>query len=77
MIALLLSPLGRWLAGALAVLALAGGIYAYGRHEGREAIEAEQRQDHIDTIRRMRDADVSRGNAADDADWLRDRAKGR
>lgn len=74
---LLLSPLGRWLGGLLALLALAGGIYAYGRSDGREAVETEQRQQSIDTIRRMQDADVSTGNADDDADWLLDRARGR
>lgn len=40
MVALLLTPLARWAFGALAVLAVLGGIYAKGRHDGRAACES-------------------------------------
>jgi len=39
-VALLLTPLARWIFGALAVLAVLGGIYAKGRHDGRAACES-------------------------------------
>jgi hypothetical protein len=42
--ALLLSPLGRWLGLALAVLALAGGLYACGRDAGQDAARGDAAQ---------------------------------
>lgn len=40
MIALALSPIGRWLFGALAILAVLGGLYAKGRHDGRVSADS-------------------------------------
>lgn len=40
MVALLLTPIARWIFGALAVLAVLGGLYAKGRHDGRVACES-------------------------------------
>ena len=40
MIALALSPIGRWAFGVLAVLAVLGGLYAKGRHDGRVSAES-------------------------------------
>ena len=40
MIALLLTPLARYAFIALAVLAVAGGLYGKGRHDGRVATES-------------------------------------
>ncbi|WP_336801579.1 DUF2514 family protein [Kaistia sp. MMO-174] len=37
MIAALLSPIGRWVGGALFVLAFLAGFYAYGYRHGRQA----------------------------------------
>lgn len=38
MIGFLLSPIGRWLAGATAILVLLGGIYIKGRSDGKDLI---------------------------------------
>ena len=40
MVALLVSPIGRWLFGILAILAVAGGLYGKGRHDGRVSAES-------------------------------------
>jgi hypothetical protein len=37
---ILASPAGRWLAGSLAAVLIAGAIYAKGRHDGRVVCEA-------------------------------------
>ena len=58
-------------AGAVAVL----GVFAAGKREGRigaktDALEADRKAD-----RRIDNADVSRGNPADDRDFLYKRSK--
>lgn len=40
MIAFLFSPLGRYVGGALAILAVAGGIYLKGHSDGKTNIQA-------------------------------------
>lgn len=37
---LLLSPIARWLGGALLIVAIAASIYGKGRHDGRTGAEA-------------------------------------
>lgn len=40
MLAFFLSPIGRWLAGALVAVAALGGIYTKGRLDGRASYKA-------------------------------------
>lgn len=72
---MLLAPLWRWLGGAAAAALALLGIWAAGKREGRQQAAQKGLQDYQDTRERIDHADVSRGSAADDADWLRDRAK--
>ncbi|OWJ69295.1 hypothetical protein CDV50_18745 [Haematobacter massiliensis] len=72
---LLSTRLGRAMAalgGIIVTLLLA---FAGGKREGRRDARADRLQDYQDTRRRMDDADVSRGDAADDLRWLRDRSQ--
>lgn len=64
MVALLVSPIGRWLFGILAVLAVAGGLYGKGRHDGR--VSAESRQAAAVAAEQLRQAAV-RAKALDNA----------
>ncbi|OWJ78437.1 hypothetical protein [Haematobacter genomosp. 1] len=72
---LLSTRIGRALAalGGLIVALLIA--FASGKREGRRDARADRLQDYQDTRRRIDDADVSRGNADDDARWLRDRSQ--
>ncbi|MCK0209004.1 hypothetical protein MWN33_13285 [Starkeya koreensis] len=60
LLGLLVSPLGRTGALALALLAAAGWIYLKGRSEGREACRLEGERDVVETIER---ADRARADA--------------
>lgn len=61
MIALLFSPIGRWLLVGGVILALAGGVYFKIRSDAVAEIEAAAT---IDALRRMEDA-VRAGDAID------------
>lgn len=39
-LSLILSPVGRWVAGALVVMALLGGIYGKGYSDGKAVVQA-------------------------------------
>lgn len=39
-LAFILSPIGRWVGGALVIITLLGGIYAKGRHDGKLSYKA-------------------------------------
>lgn len=64
MVALLLSPLARYAFIALAVLAVAGGLYGKGRHDGR--VSAESRIAAAVAAEQLRQAAV-RAKALDNA----------
>lgn len=59
-----LTPLARWLFGALSVLAVLGGLYAKGRHDGREACES--RAAAAAAVEQLRQ-DAARAKALDNA----------
>jgi len=65
------------IAGCVALLA-AGVLWV--RHDAvqseREAAEMQRLQDAIQTLERIRDADIGIGNADDDLRWLCERAGG-
>lgn len=79
MLAFLISPVGRWLAGALAALALIVGFAVYQRHKGAEHLQQQintQNQEAGDAAKKARD-DAARRINADPArglcdDWSRD-----
>ena len=58
------SPLGRALAGAVAILVVAGGIYLKGRHDGRHAVLQGLQDDRVTVLKD--------GRAIDDATVLLD-----
>lgn len=39
-ISFFLSPIGRWVAGATAIILIIGGIYVKGRHDGKLSYQA-------------------------------------
>jgi hypothetical protein len=47
-----LSPIGRWLAGALIILALVGGIYGKGRYDDHVAYTAKIEREKQDAIKK-------------------------
>ena len=59
-----------WASSVAAVLALLAGIWLLGRSSGRDAAEAAQDRQYRETMERTNDADLSRGDPADDAEWL-------
>ena len=59
-----------WAGSLAAVLALLAGIWLHGRSSGQDAAEAAQDRQYRDTMERTNDADLSRGDAADDTEWL-------
>ena len=59
-----------WAGTVTAVLALLAGVWLHGRSTGTSAAEAAQDRAYRETIERTKDADLSRGDAADDAEWL-------
>lgn len=62
----ILSPVGRWLSSAGAVIALVFTIYMKGRREGKAAIEKEQDDERAKRAKRVVEADdrVRRDNAS-------------
>jgi len=60
LIAFILSPIGRYIGGAVAILAIVGGIYWKGRNDAANAIEQElqaKRASELETARKIeRDA---------------------
>lgn len=50
MIAFIISPLGRAIGGALAIIAIIGGIYWKGRNDGANAIEQKQQAQRADDL---------------------------
>jgi hypothetical protein len=67
--------LGRALAAIGGVIVALLMAFAAGKREGRRDATVDQLQDYQTTRRRIDDADVSRGDAADDDRWLRNRAR--
>lgn len=65
MIAFLLTPVGRYIFGAIAALALAGATYAYIRHQG--VIAARQQIERENTDARNK-ADEGRARSERDSD---------
>jgi hypothetical protein len=61
-LAFLTSPLGRWLAGALAVIALLGGVWVAGDMHGHHACEAAQAKAQAAAVKRMAAADAHIAN---------------
>jgi len=82
-ITFLLSPVGRWIAGALAILAIIGGIYFKGRMDGKGAYRSQVEREITDAVRKgnsarekalrdfdnLPDADTARG--VPDDGWKR------
>jgi len=75
-LAFVLSPIGRWIAGAGMLILLAGGIYAKGRYDGRSSYKAKiERQineaiekgdnGRADALKQLDDGSVPNG-------WFRD-----
>ena len=64
-----------WAGSVAAVLALLAGIWLHGRSAGTSAAEAAHDRAYRDTMERIDDADLSRGDAAVDADWLHRRGQ--
>ena len=75
-LAMILSPIGRWIAGTVALLAIVGGIYIKGRVDGRASYKAKierqindavQKGDNgrADALRKLDDGELSNN-------WFRD-----
>ena len=64
-----------WAGTVTAVLALLAGVWLHGRSTGTSAAEAAQDRAYRETMERTKDADLSRGDAAADADWLHRRGQ--
>ena len=75
MIGWLLSPLGRYVAAAVALVAVAGLVWGLGYRAAEQDREAEAARDALDTHGRIDDAPLSRGIPADDALWLLERGQ--
>lgn len=71
--ALLLSPIARWLALGALLLAIAGGLYACGRDDGREAARTESLDRTIKAVETRRDAEDDAARQPDPAGRLLDR----
>lgn len=76
MIAFLLSPIGRYLAIAVAALAIVGGAYTKGRLDGRSSYKAKIERQIKDAVEKGTDArnnalrELDAGRVPDD--WFRD-----
>lgn len=66
--------LGRALAALGALLAAGLAVFAAGWRNGRRDAARDELRRYRETRQEMDDADVARGDAAADLDWLRDRA---
>ena len=71
----MIARLKGWLAAAGAVLALILGAFLRGRAAGKSAARAAEDAAYRKTIERTKDADVSRGDADADREWLRQRGQ--
>lgn len=75
-ISFFLSPLGRYVATALAALAIVGGAYTKGRFDGRASYKAKIERQIKDAVQKGTDArdrslrDLDAGRVPDD--WFRD-----
>jgi hypothetical protein len=69
--ALLLSPVARWLASALAVLAIAGGLYACGQLEGRSGARVDSLERAIEAVETRREEDDRAARDPDPVERLR------
>jgi hypothetical protein len=76
MIAALLSPVGRWIAGGLVIIAALGGLYTKGRLDGRASYKSKVERQINDAIAK---GDKGRADALRDLDaggvpdhWFRD-----
>jgi hypothetical protein len=75
-LALVLSPIGRWISGVLILLAVMGGIYAKGRIDGRSSYKAKIERQINDAVSK---GDTGRADALKKLDeggapdgWFRD-----
>ena len=75
-LALVLSPIGRWISGALIVLAMLAGIYAKGRIDGKSSYKAKIERQINDAVSK---GDTGRADALKKLDdggapdgWFRD-----
>lgn len=75
MISLILGGVWKYVALLIGAIAGLGGIYAKGRADAAAKARLREAEARNEANERINDADVSRGDAAADADWLRDRAK--
>ena len=70
---LITSKLGRGLMGAMAALAVLGGVYLYGVNAANTRAEIKTLRDTVETSKRIDNADTGTGDFNDDLDWLRKR----
>lgn len=49
-ISFFLSPIGRWVAGATAIILIIGGIYVKGRHDGKLSYQAKVQREIAQAI---------------------------
>lgn len=75
-LAFILSPIGRWVAGALVVAGLVAGVYAKGRIDGRSSYKAKIERQINDAVQK---GDAGRADALRKLDdggvsdnWFRD-----
>lgn len=64
-----------WLAALGAALAVILAAFVKGRAAGKADAQAKQDAAYRETVERVKDADVSRGDDAADRDWLHQRGK--
>lgn len=73
---LILSPIGRWLTGAVAVLAIISGIYIKGRHDGKVSYKAKIERQINEAIQQGDNGRVEALKKLDDGStpdgWFRD-----
>lgn len=71
--ALVLSPIARWAAVGALLLLLAGGLYACGRDDGRDAARTESLERTIEAVETRRDAEDDAARQPDPAGRLLER----
>lgn len=65
---------GRWLAALAAVVVVLFSAFTLGRRDGRRDAREAELESYRKTRKDMDDADVGRGDPADDLEWLRRRS---
>ena len=75
MIGDLIGSLGGLLAAVAAIVAALGAVWAKGRSDGRAKELARRGDEYRETVERAKNADLSRGDGADDVEWLRRRGE--